>query len=63
MSEQHENILMAMQRIEEKLDRIEDTVANAHKETMTRATVAGGVSGSILTVGIALLKAKLGVGG
>ena len=63
MSEQHENILMAMQRIEDKLDRIENTVQNAHKETMTRATVAGGVSGSILTVGIALLKAKLGVGG
>lgn len=63
MNEQHPEVLQVMQRIEDKLDRIENTVQNAHKETMTRATVAGGVSGSILTVGIALLKAKLGVGG
>lgn len=59
----HDSCHDVLIRIEEKLTQIEEKVETNNKNIATRATVAGGVSGAIFSVGIALIKAKLGLGG
>ena len=59
----HKPCFQSLSRIEAKLDAIEAKINTNNHKNITQATVAGGGAGVVMGLGIALLKAKLGLGG
>lgn len=63
---QHQNEMQLLQSIDDRLGvlngKMDDMNKNAIKTAAKTGAVAGSVSGGIVAVGIALLKAKFGIG-